>query len=668
MSRILATTRALWCLSLLAIMLAIVSLGVLFAGATDHSRSRPVQDLMDQTAAARSDIFRLVEDLRSGDAAIAGPSRLKSSRDLSEHLLDSIPVLFGGETGVTELTRWSERLGYLARQAERQLPGATGTAAATAATATTTSAASAAATIGGSPSPSPDSQNPAVQNPAARDPAIESLVTMHGLIESIEQRIITRRQQLVDASSMRLRVATTVLIIAILSGILGLGLIYLQGKPLAEAESLEQQKSLLAAAVSSSDDGMLISDIGEHDEEPKIVFANDSAMKMTGFQRDEIVGASLRRLQESAPSASGEHNLFEQSFSKSNSTRAETVMQRKDGWKFNCEWHICPVRRNGTVTHFVASMRDISERKQQEIALQRKTDELEDANRSLCRHQEQLIQQEKMASLGQLAAGVAHEIKNPVAYVSSHLENLEEDFRDLAPLLLELARADDEPETKPGTDLKAVRPTRQQLLARLLELDLETTADSIKMALEDSRDGIERIQQIANSLRKFSRPTDDEPTELARLEDVIEDALRITQSQLKSRCELFRHYGNLKPIACRPRQLTQVITNLLVNAAQAIPKWGKVTVSTAYEDDDAVIRVSDTGTGIRPEHLKELFTPFFTTKPGSVGTGLGLSISYGIVKGHGGTITVHSVHGDGTTFEIRLPLSAAMEVKLPAEG
>jgi signal transduction histidine kinase len=315
-------------------------------------------------------------------------------------------------------------------------------------------------------------------------------------------------------------------------------------------------------------------------------------------------------------------------------------------------------------------MRDISERKRQEAALQRKTDELEEANRRLRRHQEQLIQQEKMASLGQLAAGVAHEIKNPVAYVSSHMENLEEDCSDLTPLLLELARAEDEPEAypDPGAGLKAVRPTRQQVLARMLELDLETLVESIKIALEDSRDGIERIQEIADSLRKFSRPTDDEPTELARLEDVIEDALRITHSQLKSRCELFRHYGNLRPIPCRPRQLTQVITNLLVNAAQAIPRWGKVTVSTSYEGDDAVIRISDTGAGIKPEHLKELFTPFFTTKPGSVGTGLGLSISYGIVKDHGGTITVHSVHGEGTTFEIRLPLSAAMEVKLPAEG
>jgi signal transduction histidine kinase len=154
---------------------------------------------------------------------------------------------------------------------------------------------------------------------------------------------------------------------------------------------------------------------------------------------------------------------------------------------------------------------------------------------------------------------------------------------------------------------------------------------------------------------------------MARLEDVIEDALRITHNQLKYRCELFRHYGNLKPLACRPRQLTQVITNLLVNAAQAIPRWGKVTVSTEYDGEDAVIKVSDTGTGIKPEHQKELFTPFFTTKPDGEGTGLGLSISYGIVKDHGGTIAVRSILGEGTTFEIRLPLAAEMEVKLPAE-
>ncbi len=392
-------------------------------------------------------------------------------------------------------------------------------------------------------------------------------------------------------------------------------------------EGLQQLSSLLAAAVRSTEEGILITDTGVTGDDPRIVFLNSSFGDMIGRVVDDLVGRPLKMLRE-VHLQEREFSLLEHSFSNSRSATMETVRWREDGSSLHCEWHISPVRdADGRVTHFVSVLRDITERRQHEAALERTARELADANRKLRENQAQLVQSEKMAFLGQLAAGVAHEINNPVGYVMSNLETVGEDVERLA---VRLANA-------PGDTNNGVN------VAELREM------------LSESRSGLEQVRDIVARLKNFARPDDAAP-ELANLNQLVEGSLRIVWNELKHKCTVQKHFAELPEIVCRPGQLSQVFTNLLMNAAQAIPDQGIITLASAVEDGELVISVTDTGVGIPREHMAELFTPFFTTKPVGQGTGLGLAVSYGIVTAHGGRIEVHSSPGSGSRFTVRLPM------------
>ncbi|MDC0713437.1 ATP-binding protein [Stigmatella sp. ncwal1] len=282
----------------------------------------------------------------------------------------------------------------------------------------------------------------------------------------------------------------------------------------------------------------------------------------------------------------------------------------------------------------VAIVRNITERK---LAEQR---------------QSQLIRAEKLASLGQLAAGVAHEVTNPVSYVISNLSTLGQYIASLLPLLRlqkELAQ-----EHAPDPALLA------QQFARLRELwgqeDMDYLLQDMPEMIEESMVGAQRIKEIIQSLRTFSR-TDDAKPQRADLNEELESSLRMVWSELKYKCEVKRHFAPLPPVTCYPTQLNQVFTNLLVNAAHAIETRGELHVRTWQEEDEVVVQISDTGRGMSAETLSRIFTPFFTTKPRGQGTGLGLSISYDIISRHEGRIDVKSEVNKGTTFTIHLPIS-----------
>ncbi len=392
-------------------------------------------------------------------------------------------------------------------------------------------------------------------------------------------------------------------------------------------EGLQQLSSLLAAAVRSTEEGILITDTGMTGDDPRIVFLNRSFGDMIGRVVDDLVGKPLKMLRE-VHLQEREFSLLEHSFSNSRSATMETVRWREDGSSLHCEWHISPVRDgDGRVTHFVSVLRDITERRQHEAALERTATELAEANRKLKDNQAQLIQSEKMAFLGQLAAGVAHEINNPVGYVMSNLETVGEDVESLA------ARAADAPGgTNGGIDLEELREM-----------------------LSESRSGLEQVRDIVARLKNFARPDAAAP-EPANLNQLLEASLRIVWNELKHKCTVRKHLGELPEILCRPGQLSQVFTNLLINAAQAIHEQGIITLESAVENNEAVVSVADTGVGIPREHMAELFTPFFTTKPVGQGTGLGLAVSYGIVTAHGGRIEVQSSPGSGSRFTVRLPI------------
>ena len=283
--------------------------------------------------------------------------------------------------------------------------------------------------------------------------------------------------------------------------------------------------------------------------------------------------------------------------------------------------------RTSELTHAVEALRaEIAERKQLES---------------------QLVQSEKLASIGQLAAGVAHEINNPIGYVLSNFSMLEDYLDNLFELL--------------GAYEQHLPPQGEAALRALRErLQIDELKEDVPGLMRESKEGIGRVRAIVQDLKDFSRIDASQEWLLADLHQGIDSTLNIVASEVRYRADVVKEYGTLPAVECLPSQLNQVVLNLVVNAAQAMgTQRGTITVRTGCDGGLAWIEVADTGSGIAPEHLSRIFDPFFTTKPIGQGTGLGLSLSYGIVKKHCGEITVRSEVGRGTTFRITLPVRHA---------
>jgi signal transduction histidine kinase len=271
--------------------------------------------------------------------------------------------------------------------------------------------------------------------------------------------------------------------------------------------------------------------------------------------------------------------------------------------------------------------------------LEVKNRDLEAALRGLGAAQSRLLQQEKMASIGQLAAGVAHELNNPIGFVHSNLGTLERYWERVERMLGAIdegLEADD-----------ALATLRAELKLDFLRKDLPEL-------IAESREGTERVRKIVTDLKVFSHPAQSEP-EYADLNEGLETTLNIVRNEIKYRARVVKKLGDIPPLRCYPGQINQVFMNLLVNAAQAMDGFGEIRVATARDNDDVVVTVSDNGPGIPEELQARVFEPFFTTKEPGQGTGLGLSISCDIVRKHGGTMAVTSHPGQGTTFTVRLP-------------
>jgi len=413
-----------------------------------------------------------------------------------------------------------------------------------------------------------------------------------------------------------------------------------------------RQNELLAAATRSTDEGIMVSTFGRADEPATIVFVNDSFARMCGLDAAALVGRPVDLLRECLVTTD-EGSELERTFSDGVSTRLETAVDAADGSRTYWEWHLSPVRDGGgRITHLVSSLRDVTRRRTFEEELRRAAEALRQANRQLRENQAQLVQSEKMASLGQLAAGVAHEINNPVGYVRANLDTLSQDLEAVRRLLDALQRV-----------TAAVAEGDFEGAGRLVdtvdeiadELQVPARLEDLEPMLDDIREGLDRVQEIVFDLREFARPADAEP-EPTDVNRQLEAALKITHNALKYRCSVHTSIAPLPRILSHPGQLTQVFTNLLVNAGDAVGDRGTITVETRADDGWIVVRVTDDGSGIEPEHIGEIFSPFFTTKPVGQGTGLGLAVSYGIVSRLGGTIDVDSTLGVGTAFTIRLPI------------
>ncbi len=304
------------------------------------------------------------------------------------------------------------------------------------------------------------------------------------------------------------------------------------------------------------------------------------------------------------------------------------------------------------VTEIASYERSLKEalRKSEELAgdLAAKHEQLEKAHNDLKSAHSQLLQQEKMASIGQLAAGVAHEINNPMGYITSNLRSLKDYVKDL----LEFMEEQDRLISSMGSVELA---TRYEGLKK--DLDLDFILEDLEALVRESLEGAERVTEIVKALKSFSR-VDQALYKEADINECVESTLKIVWNELKYKATVHTEYGELPLVLCYPQQLNQVFMNLLVNAAQAIEDRGEITVKTWAEGGYVFVSISDTGCGIPEEIQERIFEPFYTTKEVGKGTGLGLSITYDIVKKHGGELTVESKPGEGSTFTVKLPVRA----------
>jgi len=260
----------------------------------------------------------------------------------------------------------------------------------------------------------------------------------------------------------------------------------------------------------------------------------------------------------------------------------------------------------------------------------------------------QLLQSEKLTAIGRLAAGIAHEINNPIGFVSSNLNTLKDYMDDLF-MAFDTFDALATTTPLPSDALQQFRSIKQQKNIDFLRSD-------IPHLIAESYEGISRVKSIIQDLRSFSHMGENK-WQLANMHQILDSTLDIIWNELKYHCTVRKHYGEIPEIYCLPSQINQVFMNLLVNASQAIKAAGTIDIRTGQSGDQVWVEITDSGEGIPPEHINRLFEPFFTTKPVGKGTGLGLSISQNIVKKHQGVIEVTSQIGQGTTFRVVLPIN-----------
>jgi two-component system, NtrC family, sensor kinase len=299
--------------------------------------------------------------------------------------------------------------------------------------------------------------------------------------------------------------------------------------------------------------------------------------------------------------------------------------------------------------------KDIRKRESTEGELMRRNTELTELNAKLSLAKEQLLQSEKLASIGQLAAGVAHEINNPIGYIFSNFGTLEGYIANI----LEMLKAYEDAEASISSpDMqKKVRAMREHI-------ELDFLKEDIPALMKESKEGIVRVRKIVQDLKDFSRVDAHQEWQWADLHRGIDSTLNIVNNEVKYKADIVKNYGDLPEVECLPSQINQVIMNIVVNAAHAIgPERGTITISTGTgtgtSGQHVWIEIKDNGAGIPKDIQSRIFDPFFTTKPIGTGTGLGLSLSYGIVQKHHGHIEVDSEPGVGSIFRIILPIRHA---------
>lgn len=392
----------------------------------------------------------------------------------------------------------------------------------------------------------------------------------------------------------------------------------------------------------------------------RYIAVNDAFLNFCGRTEEEVIGRTDFDLwpKEMAEDIVANNRMMIETKTR---VQAEEMLRDAQGNLFWCDVFTAPVFDPDSRLHAgaVGIALDITERKITQEAIAKAQQALQDVNLKLNQElherkilESQLVQSQKMESIGHLAAGVAHEINNPIGFVQSNLHTLS-DYVQGFKAALNIYRA-----LQP--QIQTLAGEHPEILADLKILEaqgnLSFICEDVDDLLAESTEGVRRVSDIVKGLRNFARPGESAFQEV-NINECIESTLKISANELKYKCTIEKQFGELPLLKCYPSQLNQVFLNILVNAAQAISEKGIIEIKTAFENDRIMVKISDTGEGISPENLPAVFNPFFTTKPVGQGTGLGLSISYDIIQKHQGSIEVESELGKGATFTISLPVT-----------
>jgi len=398
------------------------------------------------------------------------------------------------------------------------------------------------------------------------------------------------------------------------------------------------------------------------DRERTILQCNKAIEKVFGYSPQEVIGKKTELLYANRSKGMEDSPIWK-ILDEEGVHVGEAMGKSKDGRSIDLEISTAIIRgKRGAVL----LVRDITEQKRAERRLTKAKEHAEKAERTLKAknaelikiNQElrdtrsQLLQTEKMASIGLLAAGVAHEINNPTGFVSSNLNTVKGYIEDITKTLGEYERILSLCMKKDDQELLSLAQHVQKVKE---EIGIDFLLEDIDNAVNESLEGTKRISEIVGSLSNFAH-MDEARLKQANINEGIESILNIVWNELKYKADVIKEYGDLPDLECYPQQLGQVFMNILVNAAQAIEERGKIWIRTYTDDESICVEVKDNGKGMSQEVKERIFDPFFTTKEIGKGTGLGLSMAYGIVKTHKGEIEVESEEGKGTTIRIKLPI------------
>ena len=438
------------------------------------------------------------------------------------------------------------------------------------------------------------------------------------------------------------------------------------------------------------------------DVEGRITHVNDKFCEVSGYRREELIAANHRIVKSDFHPPEFFHDMWE-TISSGRVWHGEVKNLAKNGKHYWVETTIVPmldesglpkryisVRTEITrIKEMEASLREanvflkssvlertkeleqakheleqeLADRVRTQEALQESYDELKTLHRQLQDAQQYLMQSEKLAAVGQLAAGMAHEINNPIGFITSNLATLSR-YQDTLDKVLARYK-----QQEAGMDEEA----RTAIVAFRQQADLDFLLEDTRDLLDESRDGVERVRKIVQDLRDFSRVDSAGQWQWVDINHCLDTTLNLLGENLAEGMSITREFGQMDPVECNPAEINQVFFNLLNNAQQAMQGSGRITLRSGMDGEQAWVEIEDTGEGISDEVLPHIFDPFFTTRPVGQGAGLGLSSAFGVVQQHGGKFTVSSRVGVGSVFRVTLPLrqnqvSSVGEGMAPAHG